>query len=138
MQFAQIRDRVETQGPDAGPIDASGLIGTWINSNPDTTGVARMEVTESGGNLTLWVQAIGPDGLIDWGPADISVYSSTPLARSAVGFTCVYDFGFVETQLQAMILKGLIVLAQIHRFKDDSKRADYFVREYFGLQHGRF
>jgi hypothetical protein len=37
-----------------------------------------------------------------------------------------------------MILKGLIVLAQIHRFKDDSKRADYFVREYFALEHGRY
>jgi len=25
-----------------------------------------------------------------------------------------------------------LVLAQFHRFKDDSKRADFFVREYFG------
>jgi hypothetical protein len=138
MQFAQIRDRVETPSQGTGSIDSSGLIGTWVNSNPDTTGVARMVVAESGGSLTLWVQAIGPDGLIDWGPADIRVYCSTPLARSAVGFTCVYDFGFVETRLQAMILKGLIVLAQVHRFKDDSKRADYFVREYFGVQHGRY
>jgi hypothetical protein len=37
-----------------------------------------------------------------------------------------------------MILKGLIVLAQIHRFKDGGDRVDYFVREYFALEHGRY
>jgi hypothetical protein len=37
-----------------------------------------------------------------------------------------------------MIMKGLLVLAQFHHFKDDSNRADYFVREYFSLIHGRY
>ncbi len=138
MQFAQIRDHVRTRPEESGPIDLSGLTGTWVNSNPDTSGVARMVVTQSGGDLSLRVYAIGPDGLIDWGTTDIHVFTSSPSSRAAAGFTCLYDFGFVETQLQAMILKGLIVLAQLHRFKDGSKRADYFVREYFALDHGRY
>ncbi|HEX8088239.1 MAG TPA: hypothetical protein VF762_05265 [Blastocatellia bacterium] len=140
MQFAQIRDRVEPEpeAEDGGPLDLSALAGDWINSNPDTNGVARMVITHSGENLSLRVHAIGPDGLIDWGSVHLNIFTSTPTSRVAVGFTCLYDFGFVETRLQAMILKGLIVLAQIHRFKDDSKRADYFVREYFALEHGRY
>jgi hypothetical protein len=56
----------------------------------------------------------------------------------AAGFTCTYDFGFAETELQGMIMKGLLVLAQFHRFKDNSKRADYFVREYYALEHGQY
>lgn len=138
MQFVQIRDHIKTADTEAGPIDVSGLVGTWVNSNPDTTGVARMVITQSGGNLSLRVLAIGPDGLIDWGTADIKVFTSAPSSLVGAGFTCVYDFGFAETGLQAMILKGLIVLAQLHRFKDDSKRVDYFVREYFALDHGRY
>ncbi|MCI0485434.1 MAG: hypothetical protein L0229_02425 [Blastocatellia bacterium] len=138
MQFAQIRDRVEIASEAGGPIDTSMLVGTWVNSNPDTNGVARMVVTQSDGNLSLRVQAIGPDGLIDWGVADIEVFTATPSSRVAAGFTCLYDFGFAETRLQAMILKGLIVLAQIHRFKDGSRRVSYFVREYFALDHGRY
>ena len=138
MQFAQIRDRIETESGEAGSIDTSSLVGTWINSNPDTSGVARMVVTQSGGRLSIRVYAIGPDGLIDWGPADIEVFTATPSSRVAAGFTCLYDFGFAETELQAMILKGLVVLAQFHRFKDGSKRTDYFVREYFALDHGRY
>ncbi len=137
MQFAQIRDHVEIQS-DAGHIDPAALIGIWVNSNPDTQGVARMTITQSGGKLSLRVEAIGPDGLIDWGSANIDLFTAMPSSRVATGFTSVFDFGFAETRLQAMILKGLIVLAQIHRFKDDSRRVDYFVREYFALDHGRY
>jgi len=138
MQFAQIRDRVETDAARAAPLDLSALHGTWINSNPDTNGIARMVMAEANGNLTLQVFAIGPNGLIDWGTVDITLLMSGPSSRVAAGFTCRYDFGFVETRLQAMILKGLIVLAELHCFKDDSQRVDYFVREYFALDHGRY
>ena len=138
MQFAQICDRVETDAATAGPLDLSALPGIWVNSNPDTNGIARLVMSEADGNLSLRVYAIGPDGLIDWGTADVSVFTSSPSSRVGAGFTCLYDFGFAETRLQAMILKGLIVLAQFHSFKDESRRADYFVREYFALAHGRY
>lgn len=133
MQFSQICDRVTVE--QAGPIDTSALPGTWINSNPDTNGIARVVMSESGGNLSLQTYAVGPDRLIDWGTVAVNVFAATPSSRVAAGFTCAYDFGFVETQLQGMIMKGLLVLAQLHRFKDESGRADYFVREYFALAH---
>jgi hypothetical protein len=138
MQFVQIRDRLITGPESVGPADLSPLAGVWINSNPETTGVARMVITQSGSQILLRVYAIGPEGLIDWGSVDIDVFTATPSSHVAAGFTCLYDFGFVETRLQAMILKGLIVLAQIHRFKDGGDRVDYFVREYFALEHGQY
>jgi hypothetical protein len=138
MQFAQIRDRVSAEPKSGGTGGLSTLAGVWVNSNPETTGVARMVITQSGPQLSLQVYAIGPEGLIDWGSVDINIFTATPSSHVAAGFTCLYDFGFVETRLQAMILKGLIVLAQIHRFKDGGARVDYFVREYFALEHGRY
>jgi hypothetical protein len=135
MQFAQIRDRVRA---DDGPLDLSAFPGTWVNSNPETSGIARLLMTEEGGRLTLQVYAVGPEGLIDWGAVDAEPFTATPSSRAGTGFTCVYDFGFAETELQAMLLKGLMVLAQSHRFKDASGRMDYFVREYFALSHGRY
>jgi len=138
MQFAQICDRVETDAATAGPADVSSLTGVWVNSNPDTNGIARMVMSEAGGKLSIQVYAVGPEGLIDWGAADAQVFMSSPSSRVVAGFTCLYDFGFAETRLQAMIMKGLIVLAEFHSFKDGSRRADYFVREYFALAHGRY
>ena len=138
MQFAQICDRVEIDGAPAGPIDLSAFPGIWVNSNPDTNGIARIMMTESDGRLSLQVYAIGPDGLIDWGMTDAVVFTSAPSSRVGAGFTCLYDFGFAETRLQGSLVKGLLVLAQFHAFKDHSKRVDYFVREYFAMVHGRY
>ena len=138
MQIAQLYDRVEMNPETAGALDISALPGVWINSNPDTHGIARIVVSESDGNPSLRAYAIGPDSLIDWGTTELAVFAPTPISRVAAGFTCLFDFGFAETELQGMIMKGLLVLAQIHRFKDGSKRVDYFLREYFALEHGRF
>lgn len=138
MQFAQLYDQVEPDPATTGALDSSALPGLWINSNPDTNGIARMVVSESDGRLSIQAYAIGPDGLIDWGTTEIAVFASTPTSRLATGFTCLFDFGFAETELQGMIMKGLLVLAQFHRFKDESRRVDYFLREYFALEHGRF
>jgi len=137
MEFAQVYDRVENESV-ATPLDISNLVGVWINSNPDTNGIARMEFAEVDGKPSVRVDAIGPDGLIDWGAATVKLCAASPASRSTAGFTCTYDFGFAETQLQAMIMKGLIVLAQVHKFKDDSGRMDYFVREYFAVVHDRY
>jgi hypothetical protein len=138
MQFAQLYDRIETDPATTATLDTSPLPGIWVNSNPNTNGIARMVVSESDRNLSIQAFAIGPDGLIDWGTTQLAVFASTPTSRTAAGFTCLFDFGFAETELQGMIMKGLLVLAQFHRFKDDSKRVDYFLREYFALEHGRF
>lgn len=137
MQFAQLSDRLEGNGPGT-PMDIGALPGVWINSNPNTSGIARMVMSEADGKLSLQVLAVGPEGLIDWGSAGVNVFAGLPTANVGAGFTCNFDFGFAETELQGMIMKGLLVLAQFHRFKDNSKRADFFVREYFALEHGRY
>ena len=137
MEFAQLYDRVEIEDA-ASPLDASNLKGVWINSNPDTNGIARMEFSDVDGQLSIRVHAVGPNGLIDWGLAPVKLCAASPGSRATAGFTCTYDFGFAETRLQAMIMKGLIVLAQFHKFKDDSNRMNFFVREYFAVVHDRY
>ena len=138
MQYAQLSDRVENTQSNGAITDLHALPGVWINSNPDTNGIARLEISETNGQLSVQTFAVGPNGLIDWGNTDVKVFAGLPTSRVAAGFTCLYEFGFVETELQGMIMKGLLVLAQFHRFKDNSKRADYFVREYYALEHGRY
>ena len=136
IQFAQLSDLVEPNP--ITDLDPKALIGHWINSNPDTNSIARINITEANNKLQLQVFAVGPDGPIDWGLATAEVFASGPASSTGAGFTCTYDFGFAEAHLQAMIMKGLLVLAQFHLFKDDSGRADYFLREYYARSHDRF
>ena len=118
-------------------MELSALVGTWINSNPDTHSVAVVDASGSGDKLTVRVSAVGPDGLIDWGSVNADVFAATPESHAGAGFTCRYVFDHGETRLQGMIMKGLLVLAQFHLFKDD-EREPYFLREYFAATHDRF
>ncbi len=72
MEFAQVRDCVDISSKAGGAMNTSDLIGTWINSNPNTSGIARLVISGSDGNLSLRVYAVGPEGLIDWGTVDIN------------------------------------------------------------------
>ena len=119
-------------------MELGALLGTWINSNPDTHSVAVVKAMASDGKLKLQVSAVGPDGFIDWGVADAQVFAATPESHAGAGFTCRYEFSHGETRLQGMIMKGLLVLAQFHLFKDDTDRESYFLREYFAATHDRF
>ena len=136
IQFAQLSDHIECEPVTR--INHQALIGHWINSNPDTNSIARINITESNNTLQLQVFAVGPDGPIDWGKANAEVFASGPASNTGAGFTCTYDFGFAEARFQTMIMKGLLVLAQFHIFKDDSQRASYFLREYFASTHDHF
>lgn len=118
--------------------DRTALIGNWINSNPDTNSIARIKVSEADGRLQVQVFGIGPDGPIDWGATDAEVFAANAASHVGAGLACRFDFGFAETRLQGMIMKGLLVLAQFHVFNDHSKRADYFLREYFAMTHDHF
>jgi len=136
IQYAQLSDHIEIDP--ITHIDHKALLGHWINSNPDTISIARINITEANGKLQLQVFAVGPDGLIDWGIAIAEVFAPNPASSTGAGFTCTYDFGFAEARFQAMIMKGLLVLAQFHTFKDDSHRASYFMREYYAMTHEHF
>lgn len=136
MEIAQLCDLVKT--PVLADLDGSAFAGQWFNANSDTRSIARLTFSQASGKLLMHVWGIGSEGLIDWGDAELEIFSSSPSSSTPSGFTCNYDFGFAATEIKGMIMKGLLVLAQFHRFKDDSHRADYFVREYFALAHGKF
>ena len=119
-------------------MDLTALLGTWINSNPDTHSVALVKAAGTDGKLRLQVSAVGPEGFVDWGVADADVFASAPDSQAGAGFTCRYKFDHGETRLQGMIMKGLLVLAQFHLFDDESNRESYFLREYFAATHDRF
>lgn len=137
-QFAQICDLVETEPIRDRDISRGALVGNWINSNPDTSSITRVNVSEADGKLQLQAFAVGPDGLIDWGMTTASVFAAGPASRVGAGFAATFYLGFAEVRLQAMIMKGLLVLAQFHLLKDDSGRASYFLREYYAKTHNLF
>jgi hypothetical protein len=140
-RFLRLADDVAPGAAAAGPrpLDLSAFPGRWINANPATKAIAWLELAVEGGRLTVRVVAVTPDGTLDWGEVEAdALYATGPASDAGLGFTAGYDFGFMRTDLEGNLNKGLMVLAVYNRFRDGSGRPAYFTREYFAVTHDRF
>jgi hypothetical protein len=117
-----LRDRVE-------PIDASPLLGDWINYDAGSRNIARLTITLSGdSNVVLRVFGVPA---IDWGKATAHPFALTVAGGEAVAFSATYDFGFLRTAILAYLNKRLLVVDAYSAFHDGSGRSSYFVRDHF-------
>jgi hypothetical protein len=112
-------------------LDLSLLLGDWRNTNA-AGGISRI-VCEAAGDRTMRVRCyarIGTD-VKDWGVVHAPTFVLTFDADQASAFLAIYDFGFEEVRLQANVKLGVLVVASLNRFRDDSGRSNYFDREFF-------
>jgi len=137
LRYAREADRLDQTPPPAGPLDVSPLLGTWINTNPGSRGIVRFVLGSRDGVLT--VRAFGA-GLTegteeperDWGEVDAErIYTDGMTSGNVMSFTARYDFGFLESHLQANMNLGLLVVAGYNTFTDGSGRSSYFSREFY-------
>jgi hypothetical protein len=132
LQYSGIEAQIVLAESETGEIDPGPICGTWINTNPMTRGIARVTVEQRGAAAVVRVLAAGPEGLIDWGEVGTqALYARDSGSRKATAFEARYDFGFMESLLQANLSLGLLVVAGLNIFKDGSGRRNYFSREFF-------
>lgn len=133
MKSIRLCDAV-SPGATRGVLDPSSLLGTWINTNRETRGVARLVVGAKDGAVTLRVLGTHPDGLVDWGPSDqVITYASSANGARATALTASYELKSVRVELEGNFNRGVLVLACYTRYKDGSGRAVFF-REYYALR----
>jgi hypothetical protein len=112
-------------------VDTAPFIGCWLSTNKGTQGIAKLVVAGDGDGLR--VQAFGAcaPSLCAWGEVPANVFTDGATSSTALAFRAFYDLGFKDTILQAKVKKGVLVVANFNRFKDGSRRANYFSREFF-------
>jgi hypothetical protein len=130
--YAKLQDRPQPGSHSNEPADAAPLLGTWINTNAETIGITKAVVTQLNGELRLRVYGAGEPDPYDWGEVSLkAVFADSIPSGRAISFTAEYDFGFLQTELQTNLSKGLLIITSLNRFKDGSARSDYFSREYY-------
>jgi|SRR5215471_13565307 len=122
---------IQVLHPGGAVIDPRPLAGSWINTNTGTRGIARVAVSVKDGGVIVRAFGACDPAPCDWGEAYSEVFADDPDSAEGNAFNAFYDFGFMETRLQAHIRQGLLVVAKFDRFKDDSGRANYFSKEFF-------
>jgi hypothetical protein len=133
MQAVKLDDQViDSRSGLANPgakVDLSHFLGTWINTFKDTRSITRFVLGRASAGYTI--TAYVSEGVGELGAAEVVPFAPNVDSRKADGFTAHYDFGFLDMSLAAYYTKGLIVVSQYTRFKDESGRPDYFNREFF-------
>jgi hypothetical protein len=131
LQYARLDEQLD---PGQGPfeVDPSPLVGTWINTNSATTGIARVTISRERGGLSI---AIWPADVRRADPryrvtAD-GVYSNGPGATAGTALSSRYCDESENTTFEANLSLGLLVVVTCHTFKSSDVRTDYFSREFF-------
>ena len=109
------------------------LTGRWLNTNPDTPGIAECVIKQDGELFSVDVFGAGPDGLIHW-----PTCRTEPLAnleeeagQRTFALSANFDFEFMTAETYIRVNKGVLVIVLFASFRDGSKRSDYVNREFF-------
>lgn len=105
--------------------------GDWVTTNDSSRGIRRVVITQENDSLRLQAFGALPGNDRDWGMVDAEVFADGASSTRIRAFRAFFDFGFMETHLQAKTEKGVLVIASFNRFKDQSGRENYFSREFF-------
>lgn len=119
-------------GADRKPPDAHSYLGHWKNTNPHTSGILELaiESADTGLSIRIWGAAAGVR--VDWGVQKAEAFACVEEnAVQAAALYATYDFGFMTTELQLRLNKGILPLMSFSVFCDDSGRSNYYTREFF-------
>jgi hypothetical protein len=117
--------------PEAGPrplasVDLAPLVGTWVNFDPGSRGIARLELAEREGGLAVRVF-----GAADWGEIPAFPFTDGVGLHAAVAFNAFYHFGGMRVALACYLNKRLLVVDAYTTFNDGSGRSPCFARDHF-------
>jgi hypothetical protein len=117
---------------DRGPLDASGFLGHWRNTNPQSSRIRELTIQAAEGAFTIQIWGAVGDARVDWGVRRAQAFACIEEnAVPAASLFATYDFGFMTMELQLRLNKGILPLMSFSRFRDDSGRSNYYTREFF-------
>ena len=131
LRLSRARDLLEGPRPLAHGADLAPLVGTWVNFDTCSTGVARLEMADRGGRLVVRVWGTGSRQPCDWGEATGEAFTDGVGLHAAVAFRSVFELGFARVVLACYLNKRLLVVDTYTVFQDGSGRSPYFQRDHF-------
>lgn len=114
-------------------LNAGKLLGRWVNTEPETSGVAEITIEQEGEHFSVCVAGVGADGRLDWPTARARVMANLEeeAGQRAVALAATFDFGFMRVESYLRVNKGVLVIVAYHMFLDESGRSNYVNREFF-------
>ena len=109
------------------------LLGRWVNTNPETKGIATCEIKRDGDEFTIDLAGAGEDGPITWPVARTKALGNLEeeAGQRAIALAARFEFEFMKSEIYIRVNKGVLVIVLFNTFRDDSGRSNYLNREFF-------
>lgn len=109
------------------------LLGRWLNTNPDTKGIAECEIQREGDQFQIKLSGAGADGPIAWPIARTKALANLEeeAGQRTIALAATFEFGFMKSETYIRVNKGVLVIVLFNTFQDDSGRSNYLNREFF-------
>lgn len=104
------------------------FVGNWKNTDPNTSGITRLEIKASGSQVTLhaWGKCHPED--CDWGEVSATAYApnvSSNVTQTANALSAVFNTSFSQTTVIIRPVGRNLRAEVFTRFTDQSNRSDY-------------
>lgn len=113
------------------PATASAFVGTWRNTNSESSGIASVSFATTSAGATMHILGSEAGGERDWGTTPVDIYTESGVSHEPARIKANYDLGFQDVLLHGWVKQGILVFALFRRFTDGSGRSNYFDREFF-------
>ncbi len=109
------------------------LLGRWLNTNPDTKGIASCEVQREGDLFEIKIFGVGADGPIAWPVVRTKALANLEeeAGQRTIALAASFEFGFMKSEIYIRVNKGVLVIVLFNTFQDESGRWNYLNREFF-------
>lgn len=110
--------------------DVGLLLGRWRNTNSSPPLIKDLVIAEKAGAMRIRVFGANDLTPEDWGEREMSGFSESPESAVATAFTARFDSHATNITLQTYVVKGVMVIVAMTRFKD-GRHSNLFTKEFF-------
>jgi hypothetical protein len=114
-------------------LGLDNLLGRWVNTNGETRGVAEFTIEHDGPRFTVRARGVGDGDAVHWPETEAVALANVGEegGQRTIILVATFAFGFMRTETQIRVNKGVLVLVFFNTFLDGSGRSDYVTREFF-------
>jgi hypothetical protein len=114
-------------------LDASKLLGRWLNTNRNTSGITECSIEMQGERCSVSITGAGKDSALQWPRVNTTLLVSLEeeAKQQSVALVADFEFDFMKAETHIRVNKGVLVIVLFITFTDDSGRSNYVNREFF-------
>jgi hypothetical protein len=132
LQALRLRDRTTRQGGLSSSIDLSPLAGSWINTETRRPWLSSIEVRVDADRLRIHPRGGDAPSPADWGEREADLVCATAIdSTEAGGYVATFPLESMETEIQATLNQGLLVVVAFNRGRDAASAPGRVTREFF-------